>query len=196
MDVSRETLDKLRQYEELVKKWSPKINLIAKSTLNDVWERHIADSLQVVGLAPTVGNWVDLGSGGGFPGIPAAICGLEDGREHSFTLVESDARKCAFLRTAVRETGAKAEVITDRIENIAPLNADILSARALTSLDGLLKFADHHMAKDGIALFPKGATWQTEIEQAKKNWSFDMKAHPSSTHPGAVVLEIKEVKHV
>ena len=196
MDVSRETLDKLRQYEELVKKWSPKINLVAKSTLSDVWDRHIVDSLQVVDLAPKSGHWVDLGSGGGFPGIPAAICGQDEVRDHSFTLVESDARKCAFLRTAIRETSCEAKVITDRIENIPALGADILTARALTSLDGLLGFADHHLAKDGIALFPKGATWQTEVEQAKKNWSFDMKAHPSSTHPGAVVLEIKEVKHV
>ncbi len=196
MNVSRETLDRLRAYEALVLKWSQKINLVSRGTLADTWERHIVDSLQVIELAPKSGKWVDLGSGGGFPGIVAAICAMEADRDHDVTLVESDARKSAFLRTALREIGIEGTVITDRIESVPGQGADILTARALTSLDGLLGFAKQHMAERGIALFPKGATWQKEVEAAKEHWDFEAKMHPSTTHPDAVVLEISEVKHV
>jgi 16S rRNA (guanine527-N7)-methyltransferase len=117
VNVSRETMDRLKTYAHLLEKWNPRINLVSKSTIPDLWTRHIADSAQVFALAPhPVSHWVDLGSGGGFPGLVIAIIANQGKSPLRVTLVESDARKSAFLRTVIRETGASARVINDRID--------------------------------------------------------------------------------
>lgn len=193
-DVSRETRERLETYASLLVKWNPRINLVSKASLGEMWTRHFADSAQIHALAPhPVDHWVDLGSGGGFPGLVIAILAMDSGSPQRVTLVESDARKFAFLRAVIRETGAPATVLNDRIEMIAPQGADVLSARALADLDGLLGFAERHLAADGVALFPKGASWQKELEAAQRTWRFDYRLAKSKTESGPVVLAITGV---
>lgn len=197
LNVSRETFDRLSHYVTLLKKWTPQINLVSKSTIPDIWTRHILDSLQVIDLLSEPPKlWMDLGSGGGFPGLVAAIVGIEKYPSAKFVLVESDQRKCSFLRTVIRETGANATVITDRIEKIAPLNADVISARALADLDTLLGFISQHGNEDCVSLLPKGANWKNEVDNAMKHWEFQAEHIKSKTDSSAVVLRVTGVSRV
>nr|WP_322867382.1 16S rRNA (guanine(527)-N(7))-methyltransferase RsmG [Aquicoccus sp. G2-2]MEA1114711.1 16S rRNA (guanine(527)-N(7))-methyltransferase RsmG [Aquicoccus sp. G2-2] len=197
MNVSRETFDRLHLYAELLQKWNPRINLVARSTLATLWERHILDSLQVIHLLKTPAtHWADLGSGGGFPGLVVAICAVESGNPTRVTLVESDQRKAAFLRTVLRETGAKAEVIAKRIEETAPLRANILSARALSDLTTLLGLAERHLAPNATCFLHKGKNWKSELHSARAAWNFSYDTHPSSTDSEAVILQIEGLSRV
>lgn len=193
LDVSRETLERLERFAALLEKWNPRINLVSRNSLPHVWERHIVDSIQVFRCTKPAGHWVDLGSGGGFPGIIIAILAADEAPDLRVTLVESDQRKSAFLRTAARETGVTCDVIARRIEAVEPLQADILSARALADLDTLLGFAERHLKPAGMALFPKGATWEKECDAARKRWNFAAEAITSKTDPDAVILKIEGV---
>lgn len=195
LDVSRETLERLETYVALVQKWTPKINIISKSTVPAIWERHIADSIETVRSGPisSVDHWADFGSGGGFPGLVAAILARESNKNALFTLVESDQRKCAFLRTVARECDLNVQVKSQRIEHLEPLNAAVVSARALANLTDLLAFADRHLGAGGLCLFPKGITWEKELEEAQAMWRFDHEIAHSQTEPGSVVLKIKGV---
>ncbi len=195
-DVSRETFDALCAFEDLVRKWSPKINLVSKADLSSLWSRHIQDSAQIFSHAPTMGHWVDIGSGGGFPAVVAAILSRGAGCDHRFTLVESDKRKCAFLRTASREIGLSLTVCSERVEELKPLNADILTARALANLTALVGFAERHLNSDGVAIFPKGETWENEHHAAKDVWSYRYEAIRSETNPAAAVLIIQDIARV
>lgn len=197
-NVSRETFERLEIYVSLLRKWTPRINLVAKSTLPEVWERHIADSLQLLEvMMGQSGHYADLGSGGGLPGLVVAIAHRDfDMDLNNITLVESDQRKAAFLRTVLRETQSKGQVKAARIEALDPLNANILSARALASLDDLLGFAEQHLSKSGVAVFPKGINWRAELEEAQKTFSFTYEAHKSKTQDGAVILELGEIYRV
>ena len=193
-DVSRETFERLEIYAALVEKWTPRINLIARSTLPDIWTRHFADSAQVLNhVRHPIDHWVDLGSGGGFPGLVVAILGMDLRSPNMVTLVESDARKCSFLRTVIRETDAPARVITGRIETMPSLQADILSARALANLSALLSFAERHLSPGGTALFSKGAQWQEEVIRAQSKWNFDYQIATSEIESGSVILSITGV---
>ena len=197
LNVSRETLEALQIYADLLVKWNPRINLVSKSTLTDLWARHILDSAQIYNLAPhPIDHWVDLGSGGGFPGLVIAVMAKERGSPTRVTLVESDARKSVFLRTVIRETGVQAEVITNRIEGVTPLQADVLSARALADLSTLLSFAEIHMSKAGTALFPKGVSWEKELKEAQIHWKFDHQIANSQTEAGPVILSVSGVSRV
>ena len=195
-NVSRETIDDLRKFEELVLKWTKKINLVSSSDAAQIWDRHILDSIQIYSLAEKSGDWLDIGSGGGFPGIVAAILSKGSGDERSFTLVDSDQRKCAFLRTVTREIGLDVEVLASRVEEMAPFNASVLSARAMDSLNSLLLHCERHLGAEGIALFPKGARWEQEHELAQQNWTYGFEAVPSMTNPNATILKIKELSRV
>lgn len=195
LDVSRETFERLSTYVALLEKWNPKINLVAKSTLDDVWNRHIVDSLQVLEASAGLrGHWLDIGTGGGLPGLVVALCKPDDIED--ITLMESDQRKSVFLRSVLRETQSRAKVIADRIETTAPQNADILSARALAPLPQLLEFAHRHLKPSGTALFSKGVTWEKELEAAREAFSFRCEAIKSSTQQGAVILRISEISRV
>lgn len=195
MSVSRETLDLLETYSDLLARWNPTINLVASSSLTDIQMRHIDDCLQVAACSnATSGRWLDLGSGGGLPGLVVAIAKSET--ELAFTLVESDRRKATFLRTAIRQTGVKnVTVLTERIESLPPMNADYISARALAPLTQLMAYLDLHLAPSGKAFLMKGRQWETEVEEARKRWTFDCVAHPSRTQKGAAILEVSEVSH-
>lgn len=193
-DVSRETLDKLNAYAVLLSKWTQKINLIAKSTIEDIEQRHIWDSAQVYERGND--NWLDLGSGGGLPGVVIAILAQGEGDSLSMTLVESDQRKAVFLRTCMRELSIPLNVIDSRVEDLPPMKAGIVSARALASLTGLLDLAENQIESDTRCIFSKGANWREEVDIARRNWRFSCEATPSKTHPEAVILHLKEVKRV
>ncbi len=194
VDVSRETIQDLETFSTLVTKWTPKINLIAKSSADDIWDRHIIDSVQIYKYAPKqFGTWVDLGSGGGFPGIVMAVLGKAKQPTARFVLVESDQRKAAFLRTAIRELGVSAEVVAERIEAAPPQEADVVSARALTPLSGLLPLVSRHIAANGIALLHKGKQASQEVAEARKQATFELEDHASFTDPQARILAIQRI---
>lgn len=195
MSVSRETEKMLRIYAALLEKWNPRINLVASATIKDAWLRHIEDSLQLADLAdPQAGRWADLGTGGGLPGIVLAIAKAETALR--FFLVESDRRKAAFLATVVRALSlANVSILPNRIESLPSLNADYLSARALAPLPQLMSYVDQHLSPTGTAFLMKGRLWRTELENARADWRFDCKAHPSRTQDGAAILEISGVLH-
>ena len=194
--VSRETFERLEIYESLLHKWNPSINLVSRNSLSDLWHRHIADSVQVYRLASTARNWLDIGSGGGLPGAIVAILAKDECPQAQITLIESDKRKSAFLRTVSRETGVKFQVIADRIELVSPWNADVLSARAVANLTTLLQFSERHLAPTGIALFSKGSSWEKEVDDARQEWSMNVEPIPSVTETGAVVLKIQGISRV
>jgi 16S rRNA (guanine527-N7)-methyltransferase len=194
VDVSRETIENLERFTDLAIKWTPRINLIAKSSISIIWDRHIVDSVQIYRFAPVAfDNWVDLGSGGGFPGIVMAIIANEKQPNCHFTLIESDQRKAAFLRTAARELELAVTVISERIEAVSPMNADVVSARALTALSSLLPLASRHLKPAGICLLHKGRQAQQEIAEAKKTWRFVLEDQPSITDPEARILIIQRI---
>jgi 16S rRNA (guanine527-N7)-methyltransferase len=193
-DVSRETLERLEIFEAILLKWNPRINLVSRNSLPFLWERHIADSIQVFRCADeVVDTWVDIGSGGGFPGIIVGILAAEITSKTKVTLIESDQRKSAFLRSAARECGIDISVLNERIEKVPGQKADILSARAVADLDILLEFSERHLAEQGTALFPKGASWKKEVDNAGLRWRFDVEPITSLTESEAVVLKIKGV---
>ncbi|WP_298851371.1 16S rRNA (guanine(527)-N(7))-methyltransferase RsmG [uncultured Ruegeria sp.] len=193
MNVSRETFERLSTYVELVKRWNPKINLVSRKSLEHIWNRHILDSVQVYRCAGSFETWADFGSGGGFPGMVCAIIAAEENSTSSFTMVESDQRKSAFLRSVARECGIKCSVISKRIETVDPMAANIVSARALADLNTLLSFCDRHLAECGMALLPKGANWKKELADACEEWNFEAEPITSLTEPQAVILKIKGV---
>ncbi len=197
LDVSRETMDRLASFADLVQKWNGSINLVSRNSVLDLWPRHIQDSLQISELVPAeLNDWCDLGSGGGFPGLVVAILAKENPVKRHVVLIESDQRKSAFLRTVIRELDLNAKVITQRIEAAEPQAAEVISARALADLTILLDYFERHAKKTGIGLFQKGKTWEKELEEARQQWSFNVEAIKSKTEPEAVILKVSEVARV
>lgn len=195
--VSRETMDRLDIYSALLEKWNPAINLVARSTLADHWSRHFLDSAQILDVATAMdGLWADFGTGGGFPGLIVAILAGEMRPGIRVTCVESDIRKATFLRTVVRETGIQAEVISERVEEIAPMGARTVSARALAPLETLLAYAERHLAPGGEAVFLKGSAYREELSKSLESWSFRLDTYPSKTDPDATILKIGDIQRV
>jgi 16S rRNA (guanine527-N7)-methyltransferase len=180
------TLRRLETYASLLEKWQPVLNLVGKSTFDDLWVRHFADSLQVPKAVPEARRWLDFGSGGGFPGLVTAIkyAGEPDARVH---LIESDRRKCAFLQTVARETSAPAIIHCGRLEKILPAfdePIDAISARALTPLATLLSYAEKFLEKGATGVFSKGKQFETELTDsltAGKYFITTMESQTSST---------------
>lgn len=191
--VSRETSDRLAKFQQLILRWNPRINLVAPSTVPDLETRHIADCLQISQYAdPKSGIWADLGSGGGLPGIVLAIAFAD--RPLQFVLLESDQRKAAFLRTAIRELElANIQVKNLRIERTPPLKAAYISARALAPLYRLMPYLQRHLAESGQAWIMKGENWREEVEIARNSWNFNVLPIPSKLRSGAAILKISEV---
>ena len=196
LDLPPATLDRLAALEALVRRWTEKINLIAPSTLPDLWTRHIADSAQLWPLMPDgATTWADLGSGGGFPGLVIAALAADTGAPR-VTLIESDGRKCAFLRTAIRELALPATVLDQRVESAPTQSAPVVSARALAPLPALLPFVARHLAPGGTALLPKGREVSAEIEAARaQGWHFTAEEIPSRTDPSARILRVSDISH-
>jgi len=193
--VSRETIDRLVSYEELITKWNPTINLTAKSTLGEIWTRHFLDSAEVFAWAnPSEGRWLDLGSGGGFPGVVVAILAKELAPKLSVTCVESDIRKCEFMRTVARNTGVSVGILSRRVQDVPSHNAQIVSARALASLTDLIGMAQRHLAPQGCAIFHKGKSWQDEVDEALETWEFTLEKKDNPTHQDSVILKIGDIQ--
>ncbi len=189
--VSRETQRRLDLYVDLLLRWQKTTNLIAPSTIPTIWTRHIADSLQLLDLAPDARVWVDFGSGGGFPAIPIA-CALAEKPGTIVHLIESSGKKAAFLREAIRITGAPAQVHMDRVEkySLSPVNSvDVVSARALAPLKVLCDQAFALIERGATGLFPKGLDVAAELTEAAKYWNIDATTVASKTSPeGCIVI--------
>ncbi len=187
VDVSRETTERLEAYVALIRKWQPAENLIAPSTLDTIWSRHVADSAELVRLFPDDRRWLDIGTGAGFPGMVVAILG---GAGTHVDLIESNRRKCAFLRQAIGAIGAPATVREGRAEALlsgwsGPV--DRIAARAVAPLTVLLKLAAPLMTAGVPAAFHKGADYPREVAEARKTWGFDLQVHPSRIGSGAIL---------
>lgn len=201
-NVSRETLERLELYERLLRQWQKAVNLVAPSTLDAIWHRHFADSAQLLALVgPQASPWLDLGSGAGFPGLVAAILLAERGDAH-VTLIESNARKGAFLREVARETGilpgVAVDILSIRIENAAtqanlPPPA-VISARALAPLDKLLALAAPLTGGSTTGLFLKGRDAEAELEDARKTWNFSVELVASRTEPDGRIVVIRHLE--
>ncbi|MCF2521298.1 16S rRNA (guanine(527)-N(7))-methyltransferase RsmG [Bradyrhizobium sp. G127] len=190
--VSRETEARLDRYVDLLVEWQAKTNLISPSTLPQLWTRHIADSLQLLDLAPSAKHWLDFGSGGGFPGVVLA-CALADREGASVQLVERNAKKAAFLREALRITGAAGSVILadigDYVDSLsAPI--DCVTARAVAPLHMLLNFTEPLMKRGARALFLKGQDVESELTEATKYWNIKHLLHESRTGGNGWIVEI------
>src|SRR3954454_18498435 len=187
--VSHETVARLDAYVDLLLQWQAKTNLVASSTLPNLWTRHISDSLQLLPLAPGARIWVDLGSGGGFPGVVLA-CAMADTPGAVVHLVERNAKKAAFLREALRITGAAGRVhlaeIADYVDSVSGA-VDCITARALAPLHQLVGLAEPLMRKGAKALFLKGQDVESELTDTAKYWKIESRLHPSLTGQGWVV---------
>ena len=192
--VSRETLEALRHYEAQLLKWTKRVNLISKSTIPHVWERHILDSLQIWPLVQKHKGFVDLGSGGGLPGIVLAVCSTFEGNGAPLTMIESDARKATFLRQISLELGLPATVKIARIEEAEPEEASIAIARALADIKTLASYAYRHTTAPHTAIFPKGKLANEELEKASQVWSFSVIKHPSKTSDEGVIVQLSDIR--
>ena len=193
--VSDDALARLDKYAALLAEWQTRINLVAPSTLPQLWTRHIADSLQLLRHAPDARIWIDLGSGAGLPGIPIA-CGLAQTPGADIHLVESNGKKAAFLREATRITGAPAVVHAERIENFGDSYAgtiDVVTARALAPLSSLLDQAFPFIAKGATGLFLKGQDVEAELTDSSKRWSVEATKAKSVTDPAGCVLIVRRL---
>jgi 16S rRNA (guanine527-N7)-methyltransferase len=196
--VSRETLERLDRFADLLVDWQTRVNLIAASTIPTLWTRHIADSLQLVALAPAAKVWADLGSGGGFPGLVLA-CALADTPGAQVHLVESNGKKATFLREAARATGAPAVIHQVRIVDFAdnlPGPIEVVTARALAPLVKLLAAAYPLLKSGAQGLFPKGQDVESELTEAAKCWSITASLVPSLTDPKARIVHVTGINHI
>ena len=184
-----EQMERLHTYLALLRRWQSRINLVGPKTLEDPWRRHFLDSAQLLPLIPpAVNRLVDLGSGAGFPGLVLAILSGVP-----VTLVEADQRKCAFLIEAARATATTVEVLPARIESLAPADADVVTARALAPLAGLIGYAVNWLAPNGICLFLKGRSAADELTDAQKNWKMQVSSLLSRSDDAAMILRIDRI---
>jgi 16S rRNA (guanine527-N7)-methyltransferase len=196
--VSRETLSRLDRFVAMLLDWQQRINLIAPSTEPALWTRHIADSLQLLALAPQARVWADFGSGAGFPGL-AIACALADTPEACVHLVESSTKKAAFLREAARAAGAPAVVHAVRVADFVkkpPEGIEMVTARALAPLDELLTAAYPLLIKGAVGLFPKGQGVEVELTEAAKCWNIQASLTPSRTDPKARIVTVRGLRPV
>ena len=192
--VSRETEKRLEQFVDLLLTWQRTTNLVAASTLEKIWTRHFADSLQLIALAPAAKVWVDFGSGGGFPGVPIACALTDQGMVH---LVESNGKKAAFLRETVRALKLRAEIHNMRAEKFGEMwqgRPDVVTARALARLKSLCDQAFPLIQRGAIGLFPKGQDVEAELTEAAKYWTIQAETVPSKTSPDGCIVVVRALK--
>lgn len=188
--VSRETLRDLQRFVELFQHWNKTINLVSESTVGEVWQRHIEDSLQLLPMVNDVKIWADLGSGGGFPGLVVAIC-LRGTNVH---LVESNRKKAAFLQAVIGSLALSTRVHACRIEQFSPGTVlDVVSARALANVSTLFNLSEHLLSDRTRAFFLKGRDYRHELKESRDDWQFDLIEHRSRTESQSAVLEFTNV---
>ena len=194
--VGDDTLERLKAYTALLEKWQRTVNLIGRGSLTDVWRRHLLDSAQLGPLLPPgIKNIVDIGSGAGFPGLVLAITAATALKDAEVHLVESNERKCAFLREVNRATDAGAIIHHSRIEDLSDLMADVVVSRAVASLQQLLQYANPVLKKGGQCFFLKGKKWRYELTQAQKKWIINDSAIQSLSDSSGMVLKLEAIAH-
>jgi len=195
-NTAPDTLARLKVYVALLLKWQKRINLVGRGTLDDVWRRHVLDSAQLLPLLPPPAPdgppiVLDMGCGAGFPGLVLAIMG-----ECTVHLVESDTRKCAFLFEVIAQTGIKnAHTHNVRMETLAPFPVDVVTSRALASLDKLLDMAGPFLADQTQCLFLKGQKAQEELTETQKTRTMDTVMIQSQTDPSGTILKLSSIQH-
>jgi 16S rRNA (guanine527-N7)-methyltransferase len=189
-NVSRETLDRLAAFVDLLELWNRRINLVGRNTMGDVWRRHILDSAQLHPLLPARTRvLVDLGSGAGFPGVVLAVLGVPE-----VHLIESDLRKAAFLREAVRVTGVSATIHPERIEHVQAFAADAIVARALADLSDLIEISAKFRTKRTLSLFLKGESAADELAAARGTWTMKAEQMPSRSDPSGSIVRLEAIE--
>ena len=189
-NVSRETLERLSNYVDLLEQWNRRINLVGRNTMGDVWRRHILDAAQLWPLLPPrTRTLIDLGSGAGIPGLILAAMGVPE-----VHLVESDQRKAAFLREAVRIMGVSAIVHPERIEKLPNFAVDVVTARGLADLSELLDLGERFLSKRTVCLFLKGRSVAQELDLARESWTMSIEEIQSRSDPNGVVLKIEQLQ--
>ncbi|HMB48567.1 MAG TPA: 16S rRNA (guanine(527)-N(7))-methyltransferase RsmG [Afifellaceae bacterium] len=194
--VSEQAKARLKDYVALLGKWQTTHNLVSAATLDHVWSRHILDSAQLLGVVPDARRWIDMGSGAGFPGMVIAIL-LADRDGARVTLVESNHKKCAFLRAVARQTNAPVDVACERVESFAQGvgdRADVISARALAPFSDLLRLAEPMMSDESVLLLLKGQDFVYEEQNASKSWGYDLVLTDSITDPGGRIVAVRKLK--
>ena len=196
--VSRETLERFETWRRLLEETSAHTNLVGRGTLAEFWHRHALDSWQVLELMPKAARWADLGAGAGFPGLAIAFGLMERGVEAGHVLmVDSVAKKMAFVNQVIKETKAPAIARADRVESIHPVpEMDVVTARAMAPLGKLLGYVHPFVEKGAVALLPKGARYNEELTEARKSWTFEAEVLPSRTSPEAAILKIRGLARV
>jgi len=202
--VSRETMQRLEIYAETLMSWQKAINLVSPATLGDAWQRHFSDSAQLLKFVPVdrVGTWLDLGSGAGFPGLVVAAMLAEKNIRRRVVLVDSDAKKCAFLREVARKMAlgpvVTVDILAERIESTAVSTivdeADVVSARALSSLSALLQLGFRFFGDNTVGVFPKGKDVDQELAQARIDWEFDVELQPSLSDEAARIVLVRNLR--
>jgi len=194
LNVSRETLNGFYEYETLLSKWNEKINLVSKNTLVDIWERHFLDSGQIIKHVEVSGKrWVDVGSGAGFPGLVVALLLRDRKIDCDLVVVEKNSKKVFFLNEVIRKLNLSVEVVNDKIDNLEPLNADILTARAFSELNNLIEIAFRHRKKEGICLFLKGENYRIELDKTLNYWFFDYDIVDSLSSSSGKIIRVKKI---
>ena len=189
--LSKNVQKKLQTFETLLKKWQKAVNLVSSKALDSLWNRHILDSAQLFARLPTdAKTLVDMGSGGGFPALILALMAQDSSRPLQVHMIESDTRKCAFLNECVRQFQLPAQVHNSRIEDMSPLPADVITARALADLKTLLTLSRPFWHADTCALFLKGAQVKDELAALSSEWAY--RCFPSQTDPSGVIVEIRK----
>lgn len=194
-NVSRETFDLLKRYEASLNEWQKRMNLVSKNSLPEAWQRHFLDSMQLFQYIPENAKLVyDLGSGAGFPGMVLAIMALEKTPYLNFKLVESISKKTLYLNHVKELCGLdNVEVLNQRIENLPVEKADVITSRALASLEDLLSYAEKFCSVRTQCVFLKGKSFQSEIDNARAKWSFKYNVVPSSESSEGVILIITDI---
>lgn len=189
-NVSRETLDRLVAYVELLGAWNSRINLIGRSTMGDIWRRHILDSAQLYPLLPARTRvLLDIGSGAGLPGLVLSVMGIAE-----VHLVEADQRKAAFLREAVRVTGAPASIHAERVEKMPGFFVDAITARAVADLGQLIEISKKFRSRQTLCLFLKGESAGEELAAAQQRWRMKATSLPSRSDPGGTILKLEAIE--
>lgn len=197
LNVSRETLARLKLYASMLQDWNERHNLVSQGSLADLWRRHFLDSAQLVALIPrTATSLVDLGSGAGFPGMVLAEM-LRDRQGFRVALYESTGKKADFLRAVADRLSLPSVVVRQaRLEDAAPESFDLITARACAPLERLLPYAQRFWGPDTIALLLKGQNVEGELTEARKSWRMELERHPSMSDASGVILEIRELHRV
>ena len=192
LDVSRETLSRLTKFVDLLLKWQRSINLIGPGTVDDVWRRHVLDCGQLVRFLPhRRARVLDIGTGAGLPGMVLGIQGVPN-----IQMIESDAKKCVFLREAARITETPVKIIEARAESALCEPADVVTARAVAPLTRLLELIEQHIKTNTICFFFKGKDLKNELTDIKNNWNMQLEAHPSLTQRDGVILQLESITRV